>query len=432
MIMYVLQPLKRTKGYHLLLVGKPAEAFAGVDKILDKYLQSDLLIIDDMGIQQLPQRLGEYFFEVAMQRYEMRSTVLTSNRSLEDWGKLISNAPAATVILNRSLHHHKLITITGCSYRLKNRNVKPEENTKKITTGLRTDNQMTYINMKQHRGETMSILHAITVDLEDWYQSTFDPAAALSDRFEQSTAKILEVFAAHGVRGTFFVLGLAAEKATPLIKQIAGAGHEIQSHGYGHVEVFRLREDQFRQDLLRAKGILEDITGSEIFGYRAPSFSIDERTPWAFDVLSETGHRYDSSVFPVKMARYGIDGYPPEPRVVQTPGGYQLVEAPIACFNWLGGRKPVGGGGYFRLWPYWVIRKAWRQLEQLQRPGVVYMHPYEYDPTEIHTFRRQLSLKQRIHQGLGRRGFARKVERLLSTFQFGTLEEVVSPLLETL
>jgi polysaccharide deacetylase family protein (PEP-CTERM system associated) len=273
------------------------------------------------------------------------------------------------------------------------------------------------------------MLHAISVDIEDWYQSTIDAAAELSDRFRHSTQLVLEALAAHGVKGTFFVLALAAEKAPEVVRDIAAAGHEVQSHGYGHVEVFKLTEEEFRQDLLRAKGVLEDLLGTPIIGFRAPSFSIDERTPWAFDVLAETGHRYDSSIFPIRMSRYGIDGYPPEPRAVETPRGHRLVEAPIACFDWLGKRRPAGGGGYFRLLPYWVIRKGFRQLDHVGRPGVIYFHPYEYDPQEMSAYREKVSLKQRLHQGLGRKGFAGKVNRLMRDFRFGPLREVLADLL---
>jgi polysaccharide deacetylase family protein (PEP-CTERM system associated) len=276
------------------------------------------------------------------------------------------------------------------------------------------------------------MLHAISVDVEDWFQSTIDARAALSDRFERSTAKVLEAFAAAGVRGTFFVLGLAAEKAPHVVRQIAEAGHEIQSHGYAHRLNYDLAPAEFREDVVRARKLLEDLAGREVFGYRAPCFTIDERNLWVLDILAETGHRYDSSIFPQKTSRYGIDGYPPEPRIVTTPLGRRLVEAPVACFDWLGKRRPVGGGGYFRLWPYWVIRKAWRQLEAVGRPGVVYFHPYEYDVLEMSAYRVRVGLAQRIHQGLGRRGFPGKIDRLLRDFRFGPMEEVLAPLLREL
>lgn len=273
-------------------------------------------------------------------------------------------------------------------------------------------------------------LHAISVDVEDWYQSTFDANAPLSDRFERSTDKVLEAFADHGVRGTFFVLGLAAEKAPHVIKRIAEAGHEVQSHGYGHRLNYDLSEEDLRQDVTRAKKLIEDLVGTEVYAYRAPCFTIDERNLWSLDVLAETGHRYDSSIFPLKTSRYGIEGYPPEPRVIETPRGHRLVEAPVACFNWLGKRQPVGGGGYFRLWPYCIIRKAWKQLERAGRPGIVYMHPYEYDPIEMGVYRANVPLKQRLHQGIGRKGVPKKIDRLLANFRFGAMDEVLAPLLE--
>jgi len=271
--------------------------------------------------------------------------------------------------------------------------------------------------------------HAISVDVEDWYQSTIDATAPLSDRFEASTHRLLQAFADADVTGTFFVLGLAAEKAPSVIRAIGEAGHEIQSHGYGHMEVFKLTEEQFRQDLTRAKKMLEDMTGQEVYGYRAPSFSVDHRTPWAWDVLAQTGHRYDSSVFPMRMRRYGIADYPVEPRVVTTPSGRGIVEAPIPVFHCMGRRLPVGGGGYFRLWPYGVIRRAWRQLEREGRPGIVYMHPYEYDPGELDQYRGVVSLKTRLHQGLGRKAFPRKVDRLLREFRFGPIRQTLADLL---
>jgi len=276
------------------------------------------------------------------------------------------------------------------------------------------------------------MLHGISVDFEDWYQSTIDVGAPLSDRFERSTMRVLEALAAKNVRGTFFVLGLAAEKAPHVVKRIADAGHEVQSHGYGHRSNFELDEAAFREDVAHNKALLEDLTGRKVFGYRAPSFSIDERNLWALDVLAETGHRYDASIFPVKTSRYGMAGYPPEPRIVRTARGHKIVEVPAACFDWLGKRWAVAGGGYFRLWPYWVIRKAWRQLETQRRPGIVYFHPYEYDPTEMASYKGDVGLKMRLHQGLGRKGFARKINRLLSEFRFGAIESVLSDLLAQL
>ena len=273
-------------------------------------------------------------------------------------------------------------------------------------------------------------VHAVSVDVEDWYQLRMGPGTPISDRFERSVERVLDALAARSVRGTFFVLGLAAASAPHVVKAIAAAGHEIQSHGYSHRFNYGLGEAEFRDDVTHAKRFLEDLTGREVSAYRAPCFTLDERNPWVLDVLAETGHRYDSSIFPVKTARYGIRAYPPEPRVVTTPRGHRLVEAPVACFDWLGRRWPIGGGGYFRLWPYGVIRRAWRQMEALGRPGIVYFHPYEYDPGEVSAYGRQIPLRVRLHQGLGRKGFARKVDRLLGEFRFGAMGDVLADLLK--
>jgi polysaccharide deacetylase family protein (PEP-CTERM system associated) len=273
------------------------------------------------------------------------------------------------------------------------------------------------------------MLHAISVDVEDWYQSTIDVGAPLAAGFDRDVYRVLEVLAAHQVRGTFFVLGLAAEKAPEAVRAIAQAGHEIQSHGYGHRSNFDLDEAAIRQDLTRNKALLEDLVGREVFGYRAPSFSIDERNLWVLDVLAETGHRYDASIFPLKRARYGIAGYPPQVRVVQGPRGGRIVEVPVASVDWLGRRVPVGGGGYFRLWPYAVLRRAWRRMERLGRPGIAYLHPYEFDPAQMAAYRGRVSWRMRLHQGLGRKGFPAKVDRLLREFRFGAIEEVIGDLL---
>ncbi len=270
------------------------------------------------------------------------------------------------------------------------------------------------------------MLHGISVDVEDWYQTTVDVTASIAESFEANTMKVLEILETHRVRGTFFVLGLAAEKAPHIVRAIADAGHEVQSHGYGHRSNFDLDETAFREDVTRNKRLLEDLTGNQVFGYRAPAFSVDERNLWVLDVLAETGHRYDSSIFPIKRARYGIDGYPLEPRVVPTSRGHRIVEAPVACVEWFGRRIPVGGGGYFRLWPWCIIRKAWRQLEAVGRPGIVYIHPYEFDPSQMARYRGRASWQMRLHQGLGRKGVRRKADRLLSRFRFGPLEDVLA------
>lgn len=274
--------------------------------------------------------------------------------------------------------------------------------------------------------------HALSIDVEDWFQSTIDVRAPITERFETSTRKIIDVCARFNVRATFFVLGLAAEKAGHVVKALADAGHEIQSHGYGHQLVFNQTPDEFREDITRAKKLLEDLVGKEVYAYRAPCFSVDERNLWALDILAETGHRYDSSIFPLKTGRYGINGYPRDAQIITTPAGHRLVEAPVACFTFMGKRLPAGGGGYFRLLPYTVIRHAFRQLDRAGRSGIVYTHPYEYDPVEMSVFKEHVPWKRRFHQGHGRTSFPRKIDALLGEFEFTAMDEVLAPLLEQL
>ncbi len=271
-------------------------------------------------------------------------------------------------------------------------------------------------------------LNAISVDVEDWLQSTLDPQLPLTERFRHSTDKVLAAFAARGVRGTFFVLGLAAEKAPDLVRRIANAGHEIQSHGYGHRLVHTLTPAEFRADLDRSKKLLEDLTGRPIRGYRAPAFTIGLSNLWALDVLVECGFEYDSSVFPLRTGRYGIDGAPRHPHRLRAPNGGELFELPVASYRWCGRRLPVGGGGYFRLFPYGVIRRGVAQLNRAGQPATIYMHPYEYDPIEFRELGHPVPWRTRLHQGLGRRSFPTKVDRLLAEFPFGSLQDVLATL----
>ncbi len=278
------------------------------------------------------------------------------------------------------------------------------------------------------KNETNTVINAISVDVEDWLQSTVDPSLPLTDRFPHSTRAVLKAFASHSVRGTFFVLGLAAKEAPDLVKEIHQAGHEIQSHGYGHELVTTLTPQQFRDDLDRSKKLLEDMIGEAVTGYRAPAFTITLENLWALDVLVEAGYTYDSSVFPLKTDRYGIDGAPWFPHRLKTPAGYELLELPVASSMCCGRRLPIGGGGYVRLFPYSVIRRGLRQINRAGHPVTIYMHPYEYDPIEFKELPHPVPLKQRLHQGLGRRRFPKKIDRMLSDFKFGSMKQVIDSL----
>lgn len=270
------------------------------------------------------------------------------------------------------------------------------------------------------------IRNALTIDVEDWVQSVYDVSAALTDRFVRNTHAVLELLAAHDARATFFVLGLAAEKAPELVREIAAAGHEVQSHGYGHRLIHTQTPAEFRADVVRSKQVLEDITGAPVTGYRAPAFSITSPTLWALDVLVEVGFRYDSSIFPVRMRRYGIGGTPRSLHRMVTPRGRELIEVPVCSLRIGGLRLPTGGGGYLRMWPYAVTRAAVQQMNNAGEAAVLYVHPYELAPNELRELGVAIPWRMRMHQGLGRRGVSNKIGRLLSEFRFGTVGEVLA------
>lgn len=257
----------------------------------------------------------------------------------------------------------------------------------------------------------------ISVDVEDWPQSTWDHSFPITERAARSTEKVLEILAGSGKKATFFVLGQFAEKFPCLIKGIKAAGHEVASHGHGHIEIFRQSPEEFRADVSRGKNYLEDLLGQLVIGYRAPDFSIRRTTTWALQTLSEVGFKYDSSIYPIVHKRYGIPQWPAHPVEVRLPSGQTLVELPIATIDLFGRRWPVAGGGYHRLLPWFIIRWAARRSLRCGEPFVSYCHPYEFDPGEFNSLAFRVPLKTRLHQGLGRGTFQAKFEKLLTGFE---------------
>ena len=195
-----------------------------------------------------------------------------------------------------------------------------------------------------------------TIDVEDWAQSTLDTNMPISDRAGPNMEHVLDVLAEGNTKATCFVLGKFAEKFPACVKRIAAEGHEIASHGYGHVDVFRMTPTQFREDVRRSKGQLEALAGAAVKGYRAPDFSIVKASLWAMDVLAEEGFAYDASINPAVLARFGVPDFPAQPVRLALAGGLSLVELPVATLRLLGRRFPVAGGGYHRLLPFPCIR----------------------------------------------------------------------------
>lgn len=256
----------------------------------------------------------------------------------------------------------------------------------------------------------------VTVDVEDWPQSTWDNSLSISPRAAKNVESLLDILAAHRHTVTMFVLGKFAEGYPTCVKRIAKEGHEIASHGHGHIPIFRQSPSQFREDVRRAKCYLEDLIGQPVTGYRAPDFSVTRQTLWAVEILAELGFQYDSSIFPIRHTRYGIPGWPVHPVRVKLESGQNIVELPIATLSLAGRCWPVGGGGYHRLMPWLLIKWAILHNFRCQQPFVAYCHPYEFDPKEFAELGMQIPLRTRLHQGLGRRGFRAKFERLLESF----------------
>jgi polysaccharide deacetylase family protein (PEP-CTERM system associated) len=275
-----------------------------------------------------------------------------------------------------------------------------------------------------------TVLNGMSVDVEDWFQvGAFEGVIARSDwdglgrRVEANCDAVLNLFADAGVLATFFTLGWVAKRHPAMMRRIAEAGHEIASHGWDHARVFTLGEGAFAEDVARARGVLEQTSGTAVTGYRAPSFSIDARTPWAHAVLARHGYAYSSSVAPIVHDHYG---WREAPRFAFRPvAGSSLIEVPVTTAEVAGRRMAAGGGGFFRLLPYTLSRWAIERVNTRDaRPAVFYFHPWEIDPGQPR--RADAPLRSRIRHYTNLAGMAGKLERLLKAFSWGRMDAVVA------
>lgn len=248
-------------------------------------------------------------------------------------------------------------------------------------------------------------VNALSVDIEDWFQvGAFEHVIAreqwdsLEDRVEANTDRVLALFAQAHVHATFFTLGWVAERHGALLRRVVEAGHEVASHGWDHQRVFTMGPEQFRADLARARGVIEDATGVRVLGYRAPSFSIDRRTPWAHPVLAEEGYAYSSSVAPLHHDHYGWPGAPRGPWHPVEDSDF--VELPVTLARFLG-RDVTTGGGFFRLLPASVTDRAIDAANDAERSAVFYFHPWEIDPGQPRVKDAPLKSKLRHYSRLG-------------------------------
>lgn len=273
-------------------------------------------------------------------------------------------------------------------------------------------------------------MNAFSVDVEDYFQvGLFEDAIPrdtwdrLEPRVEQNTRRLLELCDQHRVKGTFFVLGWVAERWPQLVRDIRDAGHELGTHGQDHRRVTTLTPREFREDIRRSKGTIEDISGVEVIGYRAPNYSIVRETLWAVDVLAEEGFRYDSSIFPIRHDRYGIPDFPRFPRPVRGHNGSSLQEVPISTVRIAGMNLPFVGGGYLRHFPLSFIRWGMERLNSSERrPAILYVHPWEIDPGQPRQRVRWLT-RMRHYRNLHRT--EERLVSLFSDYSFTTIREVL-------
>ena len=277
-------------------------------------------------------------------------------------------------------------------------------------------------------GAAQGIVNGLSVDVEDWFQvGAFENVIArgewdsIKTRVEDNVYRVIDLFAEADVSATFFMLGWVAKRHPNMIRRIADAGHELASHGYDHARVFTMDRTGFAEDIRTARAIIEDCSGVAVTGYRAPSFSIDSRTPWAFAELAEQGYAYSSSVAPVVHDHYG---WPEAPRFAFKPLPWSpLVELPVTTAMLGGRRVAAGGGGFFRVLPYAFSRWAIRQVNRADgRPAVFYFHPWEVDPDQPRVAHAPLRSRFRHYTGLGK--MAGKLRELVHEFRWGRMDLV--------
>lgn len=277
------------------------------------------------------------------------------------------------------------------------------------------------------------LLHAMTVDVEDYYQvSAFEGVIDRSrwddfeSRVERNTRAVLGLLESRGVRGTFFTLGWVADRFPSLLRDVRDRGHEIASHGYEHRLVGSFSPIAFRDDLRRAADAIERACGVRVRGFRAPSFSVGLDTLWALDVLLDEGYAFSSSIFPVRHDRYGIPAFPRHPVVIRAEDGRTLWEFPMTTLRVLGRNLPVAGGGWMRLLPGSVMRGALRARSRAGVPTIVYLHPWEVDPDQPRV--REAGRMSRFRHYLNLRKTGGRLLALMDAMRFGTVSEVLATL----
>jgi len=275
-----------------------------------------------------------------------------------------------------------------------------------------------------------SITNAFTVDVEDYYQVEAFSGHIQRNRWddyashvERNTDELLLLMDNKKVKGTFFTLGCVAEKHPSIVRKIVDQGHEIASHGYSHKLIYKQSHEEFKNETVKSKAILEDIAQTKVRGYRAATYSITQKSLWALDILVDAGFIYDSSIFPIRHDRYGIPDLNPLPHALETPRGQSIVEFPITTLKTRLINLPIAGGGYFRLFPYAFSRWALSKVNQQKNEFVFYIHPWEIDQSQpvieginlVTRFRHYNNIKKCKH----------RLRNLFTDFEFDTLAAVL-------
>ncbi len=274
------------------------------------------------------------------------------------------------------------------------------------------------------------MVNALSFDVEDYYQVEafkefirFEEWLKYPPRVVANTRKITGILDERNVKATFFILGWIAERFPDMVKQLADNGHEIATHGYAHRMVYKQSREAFEEDLIKSIEILENISGKKIIGYRAPTYSIVEETFWAFDILIRHNLLYDSSIFPIVHDRYGVPDGERFPHKIKRENGGTIMEFPLSTLRFWKWNFPIAGGGYLRLFPYWFLKKSLQRINKQEKPGLIYLHPWELDPEQpkipniapITRFRHYINLHST----------ATKLRSLIRDFEFAPIRDVL-------
>ncbi|MGS2724305.1 XrtA system polysaccharide deacetylase [Porticoccus sp. GXU_MW_L64] len=277
--------------------------------------------------------------------------------------------------------------------------------------------------------------HAISIDVEDYYHvAAFKGVISPSQwqewpsRVEQNTDKILQLLDNNGVLGTFFVLGWVAERHPQIVRRICAQGHEVASHGYSHQLIYEQRPDTFKEETYKSKQILEEQIQLPVHGYRAASYSITRNSLWAIDILLDLGFRWDSSIFPIYHDNYGIPNTPDCAYQIKGRSGESLLEIPLTTARFSKLALPAAGGGYFRLYPYWLSRMLFKYATR-NKPGIFYIHPWEVDPSQPRIKNASRLAKFRHYNQLG--ACEGRLQQLLNDFDFDTISNLINELEQT-